>query len=254
LEERRDEGVVFLILHNPGRLNAIDMAMREDLATRLESLRKDAEARVVVLAGHGEHFCAGGDIKGWKDFTVVEARGRLDAIHRPLRGLLNLDKPVIAMVRGYAVGAGMNLALACDLVFAGETARFGQTFVRLGIIPDAGGLCLLPLAIGLHRAKELMWSAEIIEAREAHRLGIVNRVFPEDRLEEETLTFAQKLAKGPPLAIGLIKRILRLTFLEKLEAILEYEAQAQPLCFQTEDHKEGRRAFEEKRPPSFRGR
>lgn len=184
----------------------------------------------------------------------MEARERLEAIHRPLRGLLSLDKPVIAMVRGYAVGAGMNLALACDLVFAGETARFGQTFVRMGIIPDAGGLCLLPLAVGLHRAKEFMWSAEIIEAQTAHQLGIVNRVFPEDRLEEETLAFAQKLAKGPPIAMGLIKRILHLTFLDKLEAILEYEAQAQPLCFQTEDHKEGRRAFEEKRLPSFRGR
>jgi 2-(1,2-epoxy-1,2-dihydrophenyl)acetyl-CoA isomerase len=229
------------------------MEVREALSEQLEGLARDDSVRVVVLTGAGDHFSAGGDVKDWRDFSVVEARRRLQAIHRPVRGILRLERPVIAMVRGYAVGAGMNIALACDLVFASEGARFGQTFLRMGLIPDAGGMCFLPLAVGLHKAKELMLTGEIIGAREALGLGIVNRVFPEEALEEETLAFAGRLAQGPPVAMGITKRIMNETFLRVLETVMEQESLGQPLCFQTRDHREGKAAFAERRAPCFTG-
>jgi 2-(1,2-epoxy-1,2-dihydrophenyl)acetyl-CoA isomerase len=252
--ERREMGVVLLTIDNPQRRNALDMEMRGELAQHLEALGQDEAARVVVLAGRGEHFSAGGDVKEWKEFSVPESRRRLQAIQRPVRAILGMGKPVIAMVRGYAVGAGMNIALACDLVFASEGARFGQAFVRMGLIPDAGGLCLLPLAVGLHKAKELMFTGEIIEAREALALGIVNRILPEAELEEGTLAFAERLAQGPPIALGLMKRLMNQAFLGGLEAVMEEESLGQSLCFQTADHREGRAAFAEKRAPRFTGK
>jgi 2-(1,2-epoxy-1,2-dihydrophenyl)acetyl-CoA isomerase len=251
--DRRDGGVVVLTLDNPDRRNAVDMELRESLAGHLEALQQDDSARVVVLTGRGGHFSSGGDVKEWRDFSVAEARRRLQAIQRPVRAILRLEKPVIAMIRGYAVGAGMNLALACDLLVASEGARFGQTFVRMGLIPDAGGLCLLPLAVGLHRAKELMFTGEIIEAQEALRLGIVNRVLPEETLESETLALAVRLAQGPPMALGLMKRIMNGAFLGGLEALLEQESLGQSLCFLTGDHREGKAAFAERRAPRFTG-
>lgn len=254
LIQREKDGVARVIINNPERRNALDVEIREEMARAFDELHDDSTVRAIVLSGRGEHFCAGGDIKEWKDFTALEARDRLRKIHKPLRKIIQIPKPVIAMVRGYAVGAGMNFVLACDVVFASEDAKFAQTFVRLGIIPDAGGLCLLPLAVGLHRAKELMFSAELIDARRAHEMGFVNRVLPTERLEEETTAFARKLAGGPPIAIGMIKKIVNLTFLHQLEHVLEHEAHAQPFCFQTEDHREGKSAFLEKRPPTFSGR
>lgn len=251
--DRREGGVVFVVINNPERRNAIDMEVRDELHRMFEGLERDDEARVIVLTGQGEHFCAGGDIKAWKDFTVVEAKERIRRIHRPVRKILEMEKPIIAMVKGYAVGAGMNFALACDMVFASDDARFAQSFVRVGLVPDAGGMCFLPVAVGLHRAKELMFTGELIDAHEAHSMGIVNRLFPKEKLEEETLAFARKIASGPPIAIGLIKKILNTTFLDMVEGVFEHEATGQPFCFQTTDHKEGRAAFFEKRDPRFVG-
>ena len=252
--ERREGGVSLLMFNNPERRNAIDMEVREEMGRLLDELDNDRDTRVIVLTGKGEHFSAGGDVKDWKDFTVLEARERLKRIHVPLRKMLQMEKPFIAMVRGYAVGAGMNFTLACDIIFASEDARFSQSFVRMGLIPDAGGLCLLPVAVGLHRAKELMFTGEMIPAARAMELGMVNRVFPKEALEEETLAFARKLAQGPPVALGMTKRILNTLFLDGLEKVLEYEAQAQPFLFQTLDHKEGKTAFLEKREPRFTGK
>jgi 2-(1,2-epoxy-1,2-dihydrophenyl)acetyl-CoA isomerase len=251
--ERREGGVSLLMFNNPERRNAIDMEVRDEMARLLDELERDQETRVIVLMGKGEHFSAGGDVKAWKDFSVIEARDRLKRIHIPLRKMLLMEKPIIAMVRGYAVGAGMNFTLASDIVFASEDARFSQSFVRMGLIPDAGGLCLLPVAVGLHRAKELMFTGEMIHASRAQELGMVNRVIPKEALEEETLAFARRLASGPPIAIGMTKRILNTLFLDALEKVFEYEAEAQPFLFQTGDHKEGRAAFLEKREPKFTG-
>lgn len=254
LVELLDANVVKVIINNPQRRNALDMEVRDLLAGSLQELEARDDVRAVILTGMGEHFSAGGDIKDWMDFNVLEGRRRIQSIHRPLRVMLSMETPLIAMVRGYAVGAAMNLVLACDVIFASEDARFGQTFARMGLVPDAGGMLLLPMVVGLHRAKELIFSAEIIDSRRAYELGMVNRVTPKEELEDQTLDFAKKLAQGPTVALGLAKRILNATFLSHMDRVLELEAQAQAICFQTQDHKEGKQAFMEKREPRFVGR
>jgi 2-(1,2-epoxy-1,2-dihydrophenyl)acetyl-CoA isomerase len=165
--------------------------------------------------------------------------------------LQSMEIPIIAMVHGYAVGAGMNICLACDLVLASEDAIFCQSFARIGLIPDAGGLYFLPRLVGVHRAKELMFSARKIDAAEALRLGIINSVFPREALEGETLKMACSLAGGPRYAQGLIKRLMNQGLDASLPVFLEMEAAAQALCFNSPENREGVQAFLQKRSPQF---
>jgi 2-(1,2-epoxy-1,2-dihydrophenyl)acetyl-CoA isomerase len=165
----------------------------------------------------------------------------------------NLEKPILAAVNGVAAGAGCSLALACDLIFASETASFIQAFVRVGLVPDSGGLFFLPRLVGLARAMELCLGGEAVSARDAERVGLVNRVVPQEDLLKTAREWAQRLAQGPGKAIGLIKRGLNRSVAGDLERMLEVEAQLQEIAGRTQDHREGVMAFLEKRSPKFSG-
>lgn len=251
-----DNGVAVLTLNRPEALNALNNQMRADLNAAMADVRDDPGARALVVTGAGRAFCAGGDIKWMLEAhpTSVQVYDRMRSLHRWLTALVTMDKPTIAAVNGVAAGAGANLALACDLVLAAETARFSQAFVRIGLVPDAGGFFFLPRRIGLARAKELIFTGNIIEAREAERIGLVNRVLPDEQLMPEALDLARQLAQGPTRAIAMAKSILNRSFNLSLEEVLELEAYAQSLAFGTEDHREGLQAFIEKRAARFQAR
>ena len=174
------DSIATLTLNRPEARNALDLAMREELEAALRALDADAGVRVVVVRGAGEHFCAGGDVKLMqaRRMTAAEGEQRVESMNRAILALARFRTPTIAMVDGYAVGAGCNLALACDLIVASDRARFGEVFARLGLVPDGGGTWLLPRWVGLARAKELVFTAEPILAVEAERIGLVNRVVP----------------------------------------------------------------------------
>lgn len=167
---------------------------------------------------------------------------------------MRLSKPVIAMVNGVAAGAGFNLALACDIVYSAKSARFAQSFAKVGLVPDCAGMYLLPRVVGKHKAKELMFTADLIGAEEASRLGLVNALADDDKLLEETYAFAEKLKQSAPLALTLIKSTVNRADTLTLDSLLEQEAHMQTVCMQTADHKEGVAAFLEKRPPAFTGK
>ncbi|HXG03654.1 MAG TPA: enoyl-CoA hydratase/isomerase family protein, partial [Candidatus Binatia bacterium] len=195
----RAGAIATLTLNRPEARNALDAAMRQELAAALDELERDPELRVLVLTGAGGHFCAGGDVKSMRErrYTAAEGRARVEVLNRLVLRLVDFPRPTIASVDGFAVGAGCNLALACDLIVASDRARFGQVFARIGLVPDGGGTWLLSRLVGLARAKELIFTADIVEAGEAARLGLVNRVVPAAALAEETRRLAERLAAGP---------------------------------------------------------
>jgi 2-(1,2-epoxy-1,2-dihydrophenyl)acetyl-CoA isomerase len=249
------DGVAVLTLNRPEARNALDMTMRRDLEAALLRLADDQEVRVLVVRGAGEHFCAGGDVKLMRDnpMTAVEGQSRVEAINRAILALAGFRAPTIAMVDGAAAGAGCNLALACDLVIASDRARFGEMFARIGLIPDAGGTYFLPRRVGLARAKELVFTGDIIDAREAERIGLINRVVPVADLEREALALARRIAAGPPRVLAAAKALLDRAPGLDLESALHWEALTQGSMIASADHREGLRAFFEKRPPRFTG-
>lgn len=251
------DGVATLTLNRPQALNAFSVPMQRELAGLIPQLAADDAVRAVVLTGAGRAFCAGGDVGEMEAASEPVPLAGRNKLHRMLTTVLmplvRLEKPVIAAVNGAAVGAGMNLALAADMVLASETATFGQVFVKVGLVPDTGGLYLLTRLIGLNRAKELCFTGRMFPAREALELGLVNRVLPPAELLAAAQELARELARGPTAAIGLTKSLLNLAPTASLEEMAEYEAYALAVVLSTEDHREGLRAFREKRPPRFRG-
>ncbi|HET7876238.1 MAG TPA: enoyl-CoA hydratase [Methylomirabilota bacterium] len=251
----RADGIATVTLNRPEARNALDLTMREELLGALGELEADGSARVVILTGAGGHFCAGGDVKTMtRRHTAAEGRARVEMLSRFVTRLFHFPKPTLAMVDGFAVGAGCNIALGCDLVVASDRARFGEVFAKIGLVPDGGGTWLLPRLVGLARAKELVFTADIIDAQEALRIGLVNRVVPAAALEAETRKLAQRIAAGPPMALGLAKAALNRAASSDLAAALDFEALAQSNAITSEDHAEGLRAFLDKRPPRFTGR
>lgn len=250
------DGVATLTLNRPGARNALDLAMREELEAGLHALEADPGVRVLVVRGAGEHFCAGGDVKFMKArrMTAAEGRERVAAMNRAILALAGFRTPTIAMVDGYAVGAGCNLALACDVIVASDRAGFGQVFARIGLIPDGGGIHFLPRRVGLAKAKELVFTADIIPAAEAERIGLVNRVVPVAELTPRTLALARRIADGPPRVHAMSKSLLNRSLACDLETSLHWEGLAQGIMIESEDHREGLAAFFEKRPPRFTGR
>jgi 2-(1,2-epoxy-1,2-dihydrophenyl)acetyl-CoA isomerase len=247
--------VATVTLNRPEVRNALDLTMREELTAAFRDLRGDEAVRVVILTGAGAHFCSGGDVKAMTQrLTAAEGRARVQKLNEAIIQIANFDHPVIAMVEGFAVGAGCNLALACDLVIASDRARFGEVFAKVGLIPDAGGTYFLPRRVGLAKAKELVFTAEIIDAVQAERIGLINRVVPSTDLRTVTCDLARKIAEGSPKILATAKGLLNRSLETDLRRALELEAFAQGMALESEDHREGVVAFLEKRPPRFTGR
>jgi len=209
--------------------------------------------RVLVITGAGDAFCSGADL-GDRGSDTRPALARLHWVADIALALHRIPKPVIAKVNGVAVGAGMNLALGCDLIIASDNARFSEIFARRGLSIDFGGSWLLPRLIGMHRAKELAFFADIISAKEAAEMGLVNRVLPASQLDAFVADWADRLAAGPPLALSMTKRLLTNSFTTTMDEALEAEGLAQSVNTATEDTAEAIRAFLEKREPRFKGR
>ena len=254
------DGVAVLTLNRPERLNAMSRPMLDALLEALPRLADDAAVGAVVLAGAGRGFCAGGDVKAMAEGqelggdTLEEKAQALRGRMEVSRWLHELPKPTIAMVRGAAAGAGLSLAMACDLRIAGDSARFGTAFARVGYSGDFGGSFFLTQLVGTAKARELYLTADLVDAQQALALGLVNRVVPDARLEEETLALAGRIARGPRIAYRYMKRNLNAAESGTLKDLLDLEAWHHTRCGMTEDHREAARAFVEKREPVFRGR
>jgi enoyl-CoA hydratase/carnithine racemase len=251
----RDAGIVTITLHRPQKKNAINGVMWDELLATFRQIGASADDRAVVITGAGGEFCSGADLTGGD--PKAAPRHQLAAMRHVgdvALALHRLPQPTLAKVRGVAVGAGCNLALGCDLVVASTTARFSQIFARRGLSLDFGGSWLLPRRVGLHKAKELALLADIIDASEAERIGLVNRVVADDQLDAFVADWATRLAAAPPIAVAQSKRMLDNAMNVTFEEALDDEGAAQTVNFGTQDTSEAMRAFVEKRPPSFRGR
>lgn len=253
IDVERQGAVAIATLNRPDKLNALNDDMKSRLTALFDELARDETVRAVLLTARGRGFCAGGDVGTMKDFTAATARARIKAAQRTILGVYDIDKPVVAAVRGPVAGIGWSLALACDAIVASETAKFSQAFRRIGLVPDGGSIFFLNQLIGPVRAKELILTARSMPAEEAARLGLVTRVVADDRLEAEALDLVRDLAEGPSLAFAMGKKMFKSLNEPSLEAFLELEAHTQALALLSEDHKEGGQAFREKRPPVFRG-
>jgi 2-(1,2-epoxy-1,2-dihydrophenyl)acetyl-CoA isomerase len=251
--------IATLTLNRPDRLNALGDSLREDLYDAIGKAAVDPEVGVLVVTGAGRGFCSGGDVKSMSEREQAGAGSPANERFAPIRdrvilAMRDCPKPIIAAVNGAAAGAGMNLALACDLRIASSTAKFSQAFAKRGLTPDWAGSYFLPRIVGVGKASELLFTGDTIDAAEALRLGIVNAVAAPEALMDEAYKLAAKIASGPPIAIGLTKRAIHHNEEVDLRAALEFETFIQGLARETEDYKEGVRAFVEKRAPVFRGR
>ena len=256
LVERAD-GVVTITLNRPRRKNAVPTEMWGELAETFRSIAVNRHDRVVILTGAEGDFCSGADLGGDGEEPPEHLDRHQLAAMRTVSaaciGIAEMPKPTIAKVSGVAVGAGLNLALACDLVVADRTARFAEIFAKRGLSVDFGGSWFLPRRIGLHRAKELALFADLIDADEADRIGLVNRVVDNDQLDKFVDDWAARLAAGPPIALAQTKRLLNESFESSLHRSLENEGAAQTINFSTADTDEAMQAFLEKRSPEFKG-
>jgi 2-(1,2-epoxy-1,2-dihydrophenyl)acetyl-CoA isomerase len=246
---------VTITLDRPEKKNAINLLMWDELLATLREISGSGEDRVVVVTGAGGAFCSGADLSGGGG-DLVGHRHQLASMRHVgdvALALHRLPQPTIAKVGGVAAGAGANMALGCDLIVASDDARFTEIFARRGLTIDFGGSWLLPRRVGLHRAKELALLAEIISAKEAEAMGLVNRVVPVGELDAFVDDWATRLAAGPPIALAQTKRLLNNAFAVTLEQALEDEGAAQTVNFGTKDTLEAMSAFVEKRAPNFKG-
>ena len=253
------DAIATLTLNRPERLNALGDTLREEFVEGLRRAIDDPDVRVVVITGAGKAFCAGGDVKAMQEAKAENRERPLMERVAPGRDRAVLlmresPKPLIAAVNGAAAGAGMNIALACDIRLASTTAKFSQAFVRRGLHPDWGGTYFLPRIVGMAKAAEMIFTGAVIDAEEALRLGIVSALHAPEALLPATYELAARIAAGPPIAIRLARRALYHNQDVDLKSALEFETFAQTICFDTEDAREGIRAFVEKREPKFAGR
>jgi 2-(1,2-epoxy-1,2-dihydrophenyl)acetyl-CoA isomerase len=258
LLESRNGSIVTLSMNRPDRLNAIDSELSLALNEAFTRLASELSVHVVILTGAGRAFCAGGDLgvigKGRERGETSELEPILRSGMQAVLNIRAMPQPVIAAVNGPAAGAGMNLALAADIRIATEDSVFGQNFAKVGLFPDYGGTYFLPQLVGPSFAAEIFYTGEMIDAKAAHRLGVVNHVYSAERFGAEVQALAQKIADGPQVAIRAVKQTLFSRDKEALVQALEREVQNQLACFNSEDCREGIRAFMERRAPKFEGR
>lgn len=251
-----ERGVATIAMNRPETLNALNDDMLSELYDAIKRAERSREVRAVILTGQGRGFSSGQDLKSFQHAGEPRDIGaHLDQFYHPLiQRLAELDKPTIAMVNGVAAGAGMSLALVCDLRVASDSARFTQAFVRIGLVPDSGSSYFLPRLIGYARALEMTMTGMMVDAVTALQWGLVNRVVPQDHLVEETTRLAIELAEGAPLALGMIKREIAYGLAHPLHETLEREKDFQIQAAETDDHQQAVQAFFLKKPPVFEGR
>jgi len=249
------DGVLTITMNRPEVHNAFNEQMKKELNDAFKEAEKDPTVRCVVLRGAGDKaFCSGQDLKehGALKRSLKES---LEKSYNPLvRRMRAMEKPVIGMINGVAAGAGCSVALACDMRIMSSTAKLIEVFIRIGLVPDSGSHWFLPRLVGMARAFEYAATGRDVNAEEAERVGLVNKVVPPEQLEKATMEIAASLAQGPTRSIGLIKRTLNKALISDLDALLDYEASIQQAASETEDHKEGIGAFLEKRKATFKGR
>lgn len=258
LFEKKD-GVGIITLNRPDKLNAFNDELTFKLQDALKEAEKDKDVRAIVITGAGRGFCSGQDLQNRSFSDNTKDRPSLgDSIRRRYNPIVlklrRLEKPIIAAINGVAAGAGASLAFACDLRIASESAVFVQSFSKVGLVPDSGATFVLPRLIGLTRAFELMLTADKIDAAEAMRLGLLNKVVPQEHVLTEALELAGRLAKGPTKAFGLTKRAVNKAVYPDLEELLENEAYLQEIAGRSDDFQEGVKAFIEKRQPAYSGK
>jgi 2-(1,2-epoxy-1,2-dihydrophenyl)acetyl-CoA isomerase len=256
---RVENGVSWITLNRPEAMNAVTWDQREQVIALLTEASADPAVRAVVLTATGKGFCAGADLRGGPAASAERVVGdvsrmiRLGA-QRLIAAVLDCEKPVIAAVNGTAAGIGAHLALACDLVLAAESARFIEVFARRGLVPDGGGAYLLPRLVGPQRAKELMFFGDALPAADAERLGLVNRIVPDDDLPKTAREWAERLATGPTRALTLTKQLVNASLDSDRTTAFAAEATAQELNMGTRDAQEGVASFVERRSPTYEGR
>jgi 2-(1,2-epoxy-1,2-dihydrophenyl)acetyl-CoA isomerase len=260
LLEQVKDGVAVLTMNRPDRLNAMSPAMLDAMIEALPRLAADPDVGVVVVTGAGRGFCSGGDVKAMAEGREAEGatlEARAQALRSRMevsRWLHEMPKPTIAMIRGAAAGAGLSLALACDLRVASDNAKLATAFARVGYSGDFGGSYYLTQLVGTAKARELYYTADPVDARQALALGMVNRVVPDATLEDETMALAARIAAGPRVALGYMKRNMNAAESGSLKELLDLEAWHHTRTGFTDDHREAARAFVEKRAPVFKGR
>lgn len=257
---KKEGHIATITMNRPEMMNALNLQMLQEMVAAIDEIARNDDVRVVVLTGAGRIFCSGADIsEGGKasglSGTPVEMHHNLrDSYQKVALGLQRLDKPTIAMVNGAAVGAGCDFAFACDMRVGSEKARFRNGFVKVGLIPGGGGTWLYTRLMGLGRGLEFLFTGDFLEAEEAERIGVLNKIVPAEDLEREAMELAQKIANNPPLAVQMSKMMAYKALDSDLEAALEQAAACQALALSSEDHREGVNAFIEKREAQFKGR
>jgi 2-(1,2-epoxy-1,2-dihydrophenyl)acetyl-CoA isomerase len=247
------EGIAVITLNKPDSLNALSPQVMAGLQNSIEKAEADPEVKIIVLTGVGRAFCAGGDITGMGDRTTLESVEKMNEISKLILRIAEIKKPIISAVNGFAMGAGVSLALASDVIIAQKNSKFGLSFINVGLVPDCGLLHFLPKIVGPWKAKELIFSGAVLSATDACEYRIVNRLVEDGEALKEAMNFAKTLANAPLQTMSLVKAILTNSQTLDLKGTLQYENMAQAILQQTTDHKEGIQAFKEKRAPRFIG-
>lgn len=255
--EERSGGIVTLTLNRPDIRNAMTADVTEAFSAAIDRVRDDSDVRVVIVTGAGKAFCAGGDlsfIEPGPGASVPDIRAKMRAFYGRFLTVRSLEVPTIAAINGSAVGAGLCLALACDIRIAADDAKITTAFTKLGLHPGMAGTYLLTRLVGTARAADLMFTSRVVNGTEAEQLGLVNRAVPRADLDGEVRALAEQIAGNAPIAVRLVKRAIQLAERADLETMLEYEALAQPVTMASADLLEGLAAVKEKRAPRFEGR
>ena len=251
----KENNIATITLNRPDKLNSVTLQMVEELTSALDDVSADKDIRVLLVTGAGRAFCSGFDVSMMMgvadDLIVLPGENSIDLVMLKFRDMV---KPSIAAVNGLASGMGFSIAMSCDMRIASDASRFSQIFVKRGLIPDTGSTYFLPRLVGIAKACEMVFTGDFVDAQEAARLGIVNRVVPADEMMTSAMELATKIANGPPITIQLAKRALYRGLETDLDVQLEYEMYQQSICMKTEDFQEGVNSFLEKREAHFKGK